>query len=207
MPISLSTIGASQKRSRIPQSFFLNATYGTTIPSHQAGDIIIGGAWVSQGSQFNPIDPTPATPSGWTSIDTDYFSNGPGPFSIYGNFGSRLIAKIATDSLTTGFTGGQNAAYVVYRGPTGFGNGQTLLTSVNYGIISPLQQTNGSSIVVGFVPSGGLIPSIGIERFNQVVNGQTVKVWDTGTGVSSFNTAYPVSSPSGADSAVIELTF
>lgn len=187
----------------MPISYIGQATGTTsaTLPTHQAGDLIIGFAF-RDGSNT-----APSLPAGWTNIRSDGLNTCSG----------RLAYKIAASSSETSgtWTSATSVVFLVYRGAAIGANGSNTAssTTVNYPALT-LNVTSGSSWIVGFAghrsvdtnlqnaPTGMTNRATSVDATDEVAGHDTnggVSSWSS-TNVSAGGTA------SGYRSYVLEIT-
>lgn len=166
---------------------FVGESTGTTtatIPTHQAGDLMIIWAFRSGSNS------TPTVPTGWTSIKTNV-TNSAGAVAAW------KIAVSSTDTSGT-WTNATGLVCMVYRGTNqtapigGSATNTAASTTVNYPALT-MTVTNGSSWVVGVAAHRSTnttieTPPTGMTNRADLVGGSDEVVGhDTNGGVSSWS--------------------
>lgn len=167
-----------------------------TLPTHQAGDLIILMAYRDGANVITSF------PTGWTVVESSGLNSN----------GSAIAYKFATsDSETSGSWGAATEIAVqVFRGAEGIGawegNG-TVSSTINYPTIS-MEVTNGSSWVAGFAAhrSASNVEQAPTGMTNQTSAGTEIAAHNTNGGVTSWSSQnVSVNTSSGWRSWSIEI--
>lgn len=182
MPFPIYSIGASKRRVRFIEEAggavnpLVSFAWTNTIPTHQAGDIIISFMDVSGAPA-----PSITTPTGWTLLDTGSYSQAP----LSKN--ASLIAKKATSNSETADSGWTAKFWGVYRGFSNFGVG-IIGTGAGSTLTWATIPITSGSWVAGSGYGTTINPPSGTVTRDDSISAYRYLVWDTGAPVTSWST-------------------